>query len=187
MPAAPAAGCLALALVLGTGGAGRAIEPSPEGSTLRFTASQMGTPLQGQFARFSAQVNFDPLQPKAATVQARVDLASVDAGAPEANMLLRSAGFFDTAHFAEARFEASDFSDEGGGHYRARGTFSLKGHTASLPIAFTRNRDAHGFWFDGSFTVSRLAFSIGEGEWADTGTLDDPVLVRFHLHQDSVR
>jgi hypothetical protein len=106
--------------VIGDQGPGVIVDVGIDGRTLRFTASQMGTPLEGKFTRFSSQVNVDPLQPKAGVVRARVDLASVDAGAPEANMLLRSAGFFDAAQFAE------------------------------------------------------------------TGTLDDPVLVRFHLHQDNV-
>ena len=33
----------------------------------------------------------------------------------------------------------------------------------------------------GSFTIKRLAFKVGEGEWTDTSMLADDVQVRFKL------
>jgi polyisoprenoid-binding protein YceI len=32
---------------------------------------------------------------------------------------------------------------------------------------------------EGSFTLKRLAFNIGEGVWKDTDTVADDVIVRF--------
>ncbi len=159
----------------------RAEAAAERGATIGFTASQSGTPLTGRFDGFQVQLNLDPARPHDGAVHVQVDTATVDAGAPQTNALLRSSGFFDSAQFAQARFDASDFSDQGGGRFLARGTFRLKNHTAALPVAFTAVAGAQGLVVEGEFTISRLAFTVGEGEWADTGTLDDAVVVRFHL------
>jgi polyisoprenoid-binding protein YceI len=157
---------------------------SPDGSAIRFSAAQMGTPLQGSFEDFTATVNFDAEHPHAGSVHAKVLVASVNAGSREANDLLRSAGFFDAARFAQASFDASDFEPQAGGRYLAHGTFTLKGHTVNLPVSFTAVGSPQGRWIDGSFAISRLEFVVGQGEWADTSTLDDRVEVAFHLLQE---
>ena len=152
-------------------------------ASIRFTASQMGVPLQGVFGGFVADVKFDPDRPDLGTVQVRVDLRSVNAGGADANDMLRSAGFLDVARYPQASFEASEFHAQGAGQYLARGSLTLKGQTMSLPVVFTTVAGAQGRWFDGSFTISRLLFHVGQGEWADTSTLDDLVQVHFHLLQ----
>jgi polyisoprenoid-binding protein YceI len=172
---------LALSLAVLAGVASQA--RTPDGSAIRFTAAQMGTPLQGSFEDFAATVDFDPEHPQGGSVHARVSVTSVNAGSREADDLLRSAGFFDAAHNAQASFDADSFAAEPGGRYRARGRFTLKGHSVDLPVSFTASQGPQGRWFDGSFAVSRLEFAVGQGEWSDTSTLDDRVEVSFHLLQ----
>lgn len=153
------------------------------GGAIRFVASQAGVSLQGTFNEFVADVKFDPARPDTGTVQVRVNVGSVDTGTASANELLRSEDFFDAAKFPLASFEASEFHMQDAGYYVAKGTFTLKGHTVPLPVAFTTITDPQGQWFDGSFTISRLSFGVGKGEWADTSTLDDAVKVQFHILQ----
>lgn len=179
--------CLLAGGLLAAGLLGRAGSAETDGPAIGFTAAQMGSPLQGRFDQFTARVRFDPQQPQAGSVQARIALASVNAGARAANDLLLSAGFFDAAHFPQADFSATDFAPQADGSYLARGRFTLKGHTEVLPLRFTATAAPDGWWFDGACTVSRLAYGVGQGEWADTGTLDDAVEVRFHVRADPAR
>ncbi len=65
----------------------------------------------------------------------------------------------------------------------AKGTFTLKGKSAPQTVVFTTTSAPQGQWFDGSFTISRLAFGVGQGEWSDTSTLDDAVQIQFHILQ----
>ena len=154
---------------------------APDTGTLQFTAAQMGTPLKGSFADFSVQVDFDPHRPESGAVHVQVPVASVSAGSREADALLRSAGFFDAAQFPQARFDAAHFAAQADGRYLARGSFVLKGHTVDLPVSFAVTTDPRGRWFDGSFSISRLEFGVGQGEWSDTSTLDDKVEIAFHI------
>jgi polyisoprenoid-binding protein YceI len=155
----------------------------PEAGAIGFTAAQMGTPLHGSFEDFTVQLDFDPAHPENGSVRVDVALASVNAGSREANELLRSVGFFDALHFAQAGFEATHFASQADGSFLAQGSFVLKGHTVVVPIGFAVTTDPQGRWFDGSFSLSRLAFGVGQGEWSDTSTLDDKVDVAFHIRQ----
>ena len=49
-----------------------------EKSQITFHYKQMGVAMEGQFKKFSAQLNFDPAKPAAAHAQIDIDLASVD-------------------------------------------------------------------------------------------------------------
>ncbi len=151
--------------------------------TVRFVASQTGVSLDGTFDKFAANVRFDPAQPNVGTAQITVDVGSVGTGNASADLVIRGEDFFSAAKFPQATFEASDFHAQDKEHYVAKGTFTLKGHSAPLSIVFTTRTDPQGQWFDGSFTVSRLQFGVGLGEWADTSTLDDPVQIQFHILQ----
>ncbi len=155
---------------------------SPSG-TIQFFASQEGAALQGAFNEFSADVKFDPSRPDAGAVKVRVDVRSVATGTSDADELLRGKDFFDAAKFPQATFEASEFHAQSAGHYAAKGTFTLKGHAVPLTVTFSTADSAQGRWFDGSFTISRLAFQVGQGEWADTSTLADSVRIKFHILQ----
>jgi polyisoprenoid-binding protein YceI len=154
--------------------------------TIQFIASQSGVSLQGIFNGFAANIKFDPAHPEVGTVQARVDVGSVSTGTSSADELLRSEDFFDAKTHPQATFEATEFHAQDKGHYQAKGTFTLKGHSISLPVTFTTTDAPQGRWFDGTFTISRLIFQVGLGEWSDTSTLDDAVRVQFHILQAGV-
>ena len=174
-------------LVLGLGG----LLPGPlsaaaAGGSIAFVAAQAGVPLRGGFERFDAQLHLDTAHLDAAhlasaSVSVRVEVGSLNAGGRDANELLAGPGFFDLAHFPEARFTAERFSALPSGTLRAHGSFTLKGKTVSLPVDFTLVDAAGRRWIEGTFVISRLAFGIGQGEWADTGTLEDAVRVEFRL------
>jgi polyisoprenoid-binding protein YceI len=153
------------------------------GSAIRFVASQSGVSLTGNFNDFAANVKFDPAHPETGTVKVGVNAGSVSTGTASADELLRSEDFFDATKFPQATFEASEFHVQDAKHYVAKGTFTLKGRAVPQTIVFTSKNDPQGQWFDGSFTISRLAFGVGQGEWSDTSTLDDPVQIQFHILQ----
>jgi len=62
-----------------------------------------------------------------------------------------------------------------------RGNFTLKGHSAELLIPFTARAEKDGLRIDGRFPISRRAYGVGVGQWADTGLLADEVQIRFSL------
>ena len=148
---------------------------------IAFVARQSDVDMEGRFRRFAAKVDFSADHPEKAKLSASIDLASVDAGGRDANALLVSKAFFDAATHPVASFSADQVTPLGNGGFRALGSFSLKGHTGKLAIDFAPKKDKTGTWLEGHTNLSRLAYQIGEGEWADTSTLDDQVQLRFRL------
>jgi polyisoprenoid-binding protein YceI len=153
----------------------------PAESSVTFAYKQMGVTMEGKFGKFSAQVAFDPT--KLNTAQARLDiaLASLDTGVAEADQEATGKLWFNTAAFPTASFVSSGLRALGGNRYEASGKLTLKGRTLDIvtPVTFSAN-GAKGA-FDGAFSIRRLDYKIGEGEWADVSAVANEVQIKFHL------
>lgn len=155
-------------------------------SSVTFFYKQMGVPLDGKFSRFAAQLAFDPA--KIAKAQARIDIdvASIDTGSTEANDEVVGKLWFNAKTYPVASFVSTGLKALGGNRYEATGNLSIKGRTLEVkaPVTFqaTGNRGA----FDGSFTIKRLDYAIGEGEWTDVGTVANEIQIKFHLVVNAV-
>ena len=141
----------------------------------------MGVPVKGGFKRFTTQMLFDPAKPEAARAQIEIDLASIDAGSPEADEESAGKLWFNRSAYPKATFVASQVRALGNNRYELRGTLTLKGRSREMvvPVAYTAGRNAASF--DGSFVLKRLDFGIGEGMWADVATVANEVKVTFRI------
>jgi polyisoprenoid-binding protein YceI len=153
-----------------------------ETSKIVFTATQSDVAVDGGFGKFAADVVFDPASPAAGKVNLVINMGSVTTGNQEADDLLKSGDFFDVAHFPQATFVSTTIAAKDAGHYRAVGQFTLKGRSAAIVVPFTARPEGTGFRIEGGVPVSRLAYRVGEGQWADTGTLADQVQIHFSLY-----
>jgi polyisoprenoid-binding protein YceI len=150
-------------------------------STLAFTSKQMGVPVDGNFKRFKSTINFDPASPQAGSATLELDMASVDAGSKDANDEVVGAKWFNLKQFPTAAFKSSAIKPLGGNKFELRGPVTIKGTTKEVVAPVTFKQDGANGVFDGAFTLKRLDFKIGEGEWADTSTVADEIQIKFHI------
>lgn len=150
-------------------------------SELRFVSRQMGVPVDGRFTRFGGQVLLDPARPAANRVTLDVALDSVQIGDDATAAELRKPGWFDTARYPSARFVSTQVTPLGAGRYHVTGNFTLKGQTQPLALDVALAAQGGTTFAQGSFTLKRLAYRIGEGEWNDVSLVADDVSVRFKL------
>jgi polyisoprenoid-binding protein YceI len=141
----------------------------------------MGVPVEGRFQRFDAQIAFDPRQPQAGTVALSIDTGSATLGIAETDAELPKAEWFSATRFPQARFRSSAIKALGGGRFEVRGQLVIKGQTRDLVVPVFLAQTGSSAVATGSFAIKRLAFRIGEGEWADTSMVADDVQVRFKL------
>ncbi len=153
----------------------------PKQSTLHFEFRQMGVPVKGGFKRFTAEMAFDPAKPEAARAQIEIDLASIDAGSPEADDESAGRLWFNRSAYPKATFVASQVRALGNNRYEMRGTLTLKGKSREMTVPVTYLPGKNASIFDGSFVLKRLDFGIGEGMWADLSTVANEVQVRFRI------
>ena len=149
-------------------------------SEVTFVAKQLGVPLSGRFKAFSAQTQFDPKAPAGGQIAFSVDLGSVALGA-EADAELPKPEWFNTPKFPKATFQSSAIKALGGGKFEVAGKLVIKGQSRDLvvPVQLTQ---AQGLsTATGGFTLRRLDFKIGEGDWSDTSIVANDVQVKFKL------
>jgi polyisoprenoid-binding protein YceI len=149
----------------------------PQGSEIAFTSRQMGVPVDGRFTQWQAQIAFDPKQPEAGRVAFTINTGSASFGATETETEVKKAAWFDVAKFPQAGFQSSAVKTAGPGRYDVAGKLTIKGQVRDIVVPVT----LAGSVASGSFTVKRLAFGIGSGDWADTSMVADEVQVRFKL------
>ena len=151
----------------------------PAKSAIRFVTRQMNVPVEGQFKRFDGSVAFDPAKPEATKAEFEVDLASIDLGGDEGTTEARRKPWLDVATFPKARFTATSVKAVGPNRFEASGPLTIKGISRDVVAPFTLATSGAERTVEGQFTLKRLQFKVGEGEWADTDTVADDVVVRF--------
>jgi polyisoprenoid-binding protein YceI len=150
-------------------------------SSVAFVFRQMNVPVDGRFAKFAAQLKFDPAKPAAASATIDIDLASIDTGSAEGDEEVAGKLWFNTKVFPGARFVASAIRPLGGNRYEAVGKMTIKGRTQDITAPFTFSGQGRVGIAEGILTIKRADFGIGEGVWADFGTVANEVQIKFRL------
>ena len=146
------------------------------GSTLAFAGMYQGEAFAGRFPGFSTRLSFDPKQLAKARLDVTIPMAGATAGNPDYDGELRGTSFFDTARFAQARYQATKFRALGGNQYAADGTLTLRGIAKPVTLTFTWTPGARPV-LAGKATVKRLDFGVGAGDWADTSLIPNAIAV----------
>ena len=151
-------------------------------SEIRFVSKQMGVNVEGRFRKWKANIAFDPQDPAHSKAEVDIDLGSIDLASEDSDAEMKGKVWFDTVHFPTAKFVSSAIRATGPDRFEIAGTLTIKGITrdAVVPIALSRNAAGNSV-AEGTFTVKRLAFHVGEGEWADPATVADDVQVRVRM------
>lgn len=153
----------------------------PGASRIGFVIRQMGVPVEGAFSSFNARIAFDPRHPETGSVALEIDAASAGLGVPQVDVELPKPTWFDAARFPKASFQSSRIRRLGNGQFEVTGSLALKGRAQKLVIPVSVAQTAGESVATGRFTIRRLAFGIGDGEWTDTSLLADEVQVQFKL------
>jgi polyisoprenoid-binding protein YceI len=171
---------LALALALAPAAHAEPLQANQSVGRLEFSAVQAGARFTGTFTRFSVALDFDPAHPATGRLDVTVEVASIDTQDPERDEILRGADFFQVEQHPQAVFHAERFERAGAG-WRAPGDLTIRGVTRPVPVMFTLAPGAGASVMKGNASLSRLAFGLGQGEWASTEWVGDEVDVRFEL------
>ncbi len=150
-------------------------------SSLSFVYKQMNVPVEGQFKSFRSKLAYDPAKPAAARAELEIDLASIDAGSKDANDEVAGKAWFNTKAFPIAKFVSTSVKSLGGNRLELAGKMSIKGKTLDLVTPVTVTQQGNSTSFDGSLVLKRADYSIGDGIWADFGTVANEIQIKFRL------
>jgi polyisoprenoid-binding protein YceI len=173
--------CLLIASAMFCAGVAAAQTVLYDKSRISCVSRQMNVPVEAVFRKFTAQIAFDPARAETSKAQIDIDVGSFDIDNAEANDEARSKPWFDARGFPKATFVSSAIRALGGGRFEARGALTIKGKTLDVVTPFTWREEAGGGVIDGTFSVKRLQYNIGDGVWKDTETVADDVQIRYRL------
>lgn len=125
--------------------------------TLSIEVQQLGGTIEGEFADWIADINFDPAS-KSGEVEVTIAIASLTLGSVTAQAM--GADFFDADGFPRAVFSGpiSHVSDD---QYETAGQLTLKGTTLDVTLSYTLTED-NGVWtMSGGTELDRRDFGIG--------------------------
>ena len=150
-------------------------------SRLTFSSSVSGQAFTGRFARWDAAIHFDPKDLAHSDVTATIDITSAATGNGDRDAELPDQDWFWTSHFPRASYVAHSFQPAGPGRYVAIGVLTVRGVAKPLNLPFALAINGTTAHMTGGIGVNRLAFGVGQGEWAATDTVPAGVTVNIDL------
>ena len=152
-------------------------------SSVSAVFKQMDVPVESNFKRFSAQIDYDAAHPEKATARVDIDTASFDMGQADYNKEIAKKEWFNSAQFPKASFVSSSIKPAGAGKLNVTGklTSAVLPLMDSLPVTFSLKPEGGKQVFEGQLPIKRLAFNVGEGEWHDTSMVADEVVIKFRV------
>jgi polyisoprenoid-binding protein YceI len=160
----------------------------PRASSLTFSASQIGSLINGRFPVWTGEIVLDPASLGAARIDIRIETPSVTTNNRDVDSLLKGPNFLDVQKFTQARFVSTAIVAKGGDRYEARGKLTIRSVTRDVALPFTLaigDDTAQPGRFKGTargrITLKRLDFGVGQNEWAGTGQVADEVTVDVNV------
>lgn len=168
-------------------------------TTVGFSVKHFFTPVEGQFADFDIDLQYDDGDVSKSSVTARIAVQSVDTNNERRDEHLLSADFFEADAHPAITFESTSVRDAGDGNLVATGDLTIKGVTreVEMPITLLGIQDIPAEMqemlggakrvasFQGSLSIDRGDFGVGTGNWAATlvvgGTVDIDIAVEAHF------
>ncbi|MGC3873842.1 YceI family protein [Halomonas sp. GXIMD04776] len=150
-------------------------------SRLSFIAIQEGDEFEGEFAMFDAEMRFSQDALDESHFDVTVDVTSIDAGNSQRNDALPDEEWFFFERFPEATYVTSTIREGGDTPFEAVGTLTLRGVAQEVILPFTWRIEGDRAVMQGSVTLDRTDFNIGQGEWAEDDTVGYPVQVVVDL------
>jgi polyisoprenoid-binding protein YceI len=163
-------------------------------STVMYTVKHMVTPMIGVFKKFNVDINFDAAKPLETKINATLDASSVMMGMEKLEGHIKSETFFDVAKYPEWTFVSSSITkgkkSKEGASYIANGKLTVRGVTkdVAIPFLFLGTKESpYGVkaGFSAEFTINRLDYGVGQGDWAGTGVVASDVKVTVLLEMNA--
>lgn len=163
-------------------------------SNIYFDIRHTYATVRGQFDEFSGTVRFNPENKLAGAVNFTVDVASINTYIDERDKHLRSADFFDAEKFPHMTFKSSRVRQVEENRYMLEGELTIKGVSKPVSIPFTylglrdnpleKGKMVAGF--EAEFSLNRLDYNVGSGQFAKMGVVGETVrvLVTLELLKD---
>ena len=142
----------------------------PNHTQVRFGWNHFGfSNIEGRFENVTGTFVYDPDNVAGSSVNATIDMTSVDAGVDKLDEHLESKDFFDAGQFGTATYKSTAVSAAGEGKLKVDGELTVHGVTKPVSLDVTINKiGPHGMTkkpsagFDATASLKRSDFGVGQ-------------------------
>ncbi len=130
-------------------------------STITFEIKNMGITTGGSIGGLLTKVRFTPENLNASTLEASVDVNTINTDNSSRDEHLRSEDFFDVARYPKITLKSISFKHKSGSNYVGTFTLTIKGKSKQIEMPFTFSDKDNVVEFKGKFKIHRLDFGVG--------------------------
>lgn len=149
----------------------------PAHSSTEFTARHLViSTLRGMFGRTTGTIRLDERDLTRSSVEAKVDVSTVDTRVAERDADLKSQNFFDVARYPTITFKSTRVEKAGENRLKVTGNLTMKGTTRPVvfdvtysPMAVTGARGETRRGFSGTLQVNRKDFGLSYSKAVEAG------------------
>ncbi|HEU0264205.1 MAG TPA: YceI family protein [Geobacterales bacterium] len=165
----------------------------PDHSVAAFTVRHMLLcDVHGLLNSISGSIRFDPARPTEAMVEATLDVSKIHTGIAKRDEHLRSADFFDVAHFPTISFRSSRVETGGSGPVRVTGDLTIRGVTRPTTLEVRSAGPVKSpfggettMGFQATTTINRHDFGVSWNELMEGGAIvDSQVRITLNIEAD---
>jgi polyisoprenoid-binding protein YceI len=154
-------GILLLSIVL-LGTQSAVYTPTDNGSSVKFKIKNLGVSVGGSFTGLQGKIVFDPVNPAASSMEASIDVNSINTGIDLRDNHLRSDDYFDAKNYPKIRFVSTRVgAGNRSGSYNVTGNLTIKNVTREISFPFTAVPQSGGYLFSGEFKINRRDYKVG--------------------------
>jgi cytochrome b561/polyisoprenoid-binding protein YceI len=155
-------------------------------SEIAFSGVHDGNTFTGTFAKWTADVAFDPEALDTSKVHVVIDMRSGTTGKKLYDDSLKGKEWFALSDFPEATVDLDSFKQVADG-YEATATLTLKGKPVSVPLQFMLDIEGKEARLDGKAEFSRKALGLGQSSDAEGKWISDTVTVTISGRAERTR
>ncbi|MDP9081384.1 MAG: YceI family protein [Bacteroidota bacterium] len=130
-------------------------------SAITFKTRNMGIGVDGTIGGLEADVHFGAADPAASTIEASVDVNTINTDNSSRDEHLKGEDFFDLTHYQKITLKSISIKHKSGDNYTGKFNLTIKGKTKQVDIPFSLTQTANGTAFKGGFKINRLDYGVG--------------------------
>jgi polyisoprenoid-binding protein YceI len=130
-------------------------------SAITFEIKNLGIATGGSIGGLQAKVHFMPADLGASTIEALVDVNTLNTDNSGRDEHLRSEDFFDVARYPKISLKSVNFKHKSGSNYTGTFILTMKGRSKQIEIPFAFLDKESAVEFKGTFKINRLDFGVG--------------------------
>lgn len=139
------------------------LQPSDDGSSVRFGIKNFGGNVTGSFKGLKGKIVFDAVKTESSSFDVTVDVRTINTGIKMRDTDLKKEKYFNVEKFPSIQMLSTGIRKDGGirDGYIFNGVVIIKGIKKEISFPFTATQQNEGYLFKGSFPLNRRDFGVG--------------------------